>query len=80
MLFEVLSYEEVLEDSEVMRHLESALLQLAHTHELGLSEGGRYPGIYHLMAHSNPLLRSLVPPPPPRPLPTHALLPGPFLD
>ena len=59
-LFEVLSFEALMDDAAVMAALETALLNLSEHHDLALSEGGRYPGIYRLLAHSSQPVRSLV--------------------
>lgn len=62
VLFEVLSFESLLEDAGVMQAAEAAILALSEHHDLALSEGGRYPGIYRLLAHSNHRIRTLVMP------------------
>lgn len=59
-LFESLSFEELLEDAGVAAALEAALVQLAPSHELQLAQGGRYPGLYRLLAHPNSAIRSIV--------------------
>lgn len=59
-LFEVLSFQELLDDADVCATVETALLALSKEHDLALTEGGRYPGLYRLLAHSSPELRSLV--------------------
>ena len=57
---QALSFESLMDDAAVMAALEAALLALNDSHDLALAEGGRYPGIYRLMAHGNPKLRALV--------------------
>ena len=59
-LFEALSYGEMLDDAAVAAALESALLHLAPKLDLDLASGGRYPGLYQLMAHRSPEIRSQV--------------------
>ena len=59
-LFEVLSFEALLEDAGIATALEAALLQLAPSHELQLAQGGRYPGLYRLLAYPNSAIRSIV--------------------
>ncbi len=59
-LFEALSFHTLLDDVEVNRALESALLRLSQHHDLALADGGRYPGLYRLLAHDNQKLRLLV--------------------
>ena len=59
-LFEVLSFEALMDDAAVMAAVEAALLTLSEHHDLALSEGGRYPGLYRLLAHSSQPVRSLV--------------------
>lgn len=54
-LFEVLSYDWLLEDAGVNRAAAAALLHLSVSHDLALAEGGgRYRGLYRLAAHPNP--------------------------
>ena len=60
VLFEALSFEWLLEDAGVMSAAEAAILALSEHHDLALSEGGRYPGIYRLLAHSNQEIRTMV--------------------
>lgn len=43
-----------------MAALEAALLHLAPSVDLQLSNGGRYPGVYRLLSHENSQIRSLV--------------------
>ena len=50
----------MLDDAAVAAALESALLHLAPKLDLDLASGGRYPGLYQLMAHRSPEIRSLV--------------------
>ena len=59
-LFEALSYEALLDDQEVVSEMEKAFMRLSAHHDLALTEGGRYPGVYKLLAHKNSGLRSLV--------------------
>lgn len=59
-LFEALSFDGLLDDDEVMSEMEQALLKLSTYHDLALTEGGRYPGVYKLLAHETPSLRALV--------------------
>lgn len=61
-LFEALSFEVLLEDAGVAAALEAALARLAPSHELQLAQGGRYPGLYRLLAHPNSAIRSIVGP------------------
>lgn len=59
-LFEVLSFPGLLDDLKVNQALESALLHLKQSHELALTDGGRYQGLYRLMAHPSPQIRAMV--------------------
>ena len=59
-MFEALSFHRLLDDTEVNKALESALLGLSQHHDLALADGGRYPGLYRLLAHDNQKLRLLV--------------------
>ena len=59
-LFEVLGFDELLEDAGVLGSLEGALLRLAPAHELDLASGGRYPGLYRLLGHHSADLRAMV--------------------
>ena len=59
-LFEALSFEALLEDAGVAAALEAALVKLAPSHELQLAQGGRYPGLYRLLAHPNSTIRAIV--------------------
>ena len=59
-LFEALSYDELLEDAGVAAALEAALTHVNDTHDLQLSNGGRYTGLYRLLAHSSKEFRELV--------------------
>ena len=61
-LFEALSYWEMLDDAGTAAALEAAVLHLAPKLDLDLASGGRYPGLYQLMAHRSPEMRSLVSP------------------
>ncbi|KAK9830550.1 hypothetical protein WJX72_012414 [[Myrmecia] bisecta] len=61
-LFEALSYDSLLEDREVMQKLQAALLHLSRSCELAWADGGRYPGLYRLMAHPDTAVRSLIAP------------------
>ena len=61
-LFEALSYGEMLDDAGTAAALEAAVLHLAPKLDLDLASGGRYPGLYQLMAHRSPEMRSLVGP------------------
>ena len=61
-LFEVLSFHTLLDDAEVNAATEAMLLGVSQHHDLALSEGGRYPGLYRLLAHHNQQLRLLVNP------------------
>ena len=60
VLFETLSFADLLDDAEVINEMEQALLKLSKHHDLALTEGGRYPGVYKLLAHHNASLRALV--------------------
>ena len=60
VLFEVLSFQTLLDDAGVSIAADMALLALSQHHDLALSEGGRYPGLYRLLAHDNQKLRSMV--------------------
>ena len=59
-LFEVLSFPDLMDDMRVDKSLESALLHLKQSHELALTDGGRYQGLYRLMAHPGPQVRAMV--------------------
>jgi len=59
-LFEVLSFPDLMDDVRVNESLESALLHLKQSHELALTDGGRYQGLYRLMAHPGPQIRAMV--------------------
>ena len=59
-LFEALSFHTLLDDADVNKTLELALLMLSQHHDLALADGGRYPGLYRLLAHDNQKLRLLV--------------------
>lgn len=59
-LFEALSFHTLLDDADVNKTLELALLTLSQHHDLALADGGRYPGLYRLLAHDNQKLRLLV--------------------
>ena len=59
-MFEALSFHRLLDDAEVNKALELALLGLSQHHDLALADGGRYPGLYRLLAHDNQKLRLLV--------------------
>ena len=59
-LFEALSFHTLLDDAAVNAAVEQALLGLSEHHDLALAEGGRYPGLYRLLAHDNQKLRLLV--------------------
>ena len=59
-LFEALGYAELLEDAAVAAAMEAALCHLAPSFDLQLAQGGRYPGLYRLLAHSNSAVRSIV--------------------
>ena len=61
-MFEALSFHRLLDDAEVNNALESALFGLSQHHDLALADGGRYPGLYRLLAHDNQKLRLLVNP------------------
>lgn len=61
-LFEVLSFPDLMDDMRVNGSLESALLHLKQSHELALTDGGRYQGLYRLMAHPGPQIRAMVGP------------------
>ncbi|KAL0045065.1 hypothetical protein WJX82_006977 [Trebouxia sp. C0006] len=61
-LFEVLSFPDLMDDMRVNKSLESALLHLKQSHELALTDGGRYQGLYRLMAHPGPQVRAMVHP------------------
>ena len=62
-LYEVLSHSELLNDAEVTAAAATALVCLSRAFDLPLDGGGRYPGLYRLLAHSTPELHSLVRPP-----------------
>lgn len=49
-----------MDDMRVNKSLESALLHLKQSHELALTDGGRYQGLYRLMAHPGPQIRAMV--------------------
>lgn len=59
-LFEVLSFPDLMDDVRVNGAVESALLHLKQSHELALTDGGRYQGLYRLMAHPSPQIRAMV--------------------
>ncbi|KAA6418570.1 MAG: hypothetical protein FRX49_11515 [Trebouxia sp. A1-2] len=61
-LFEVLSFPDLMDDVRVNGAVESALLHLKQSHELALTDGGRYQGLYRLMAHPSPQIRAMVHP------------------
>lgn len=62
-LYEVFSYPELLEDQEVMTSLATTLLHLAQDYDIrDLAEGGRYGGLYAMLAHPEARVRSLVTP------------------
>ncbi|KAL0017843.1 hypothetical protein WJX77_008034 [Trebouxia sp. C0004] len=61
-LFEVLSFPNLMDNVRVNESLESALLHLKQSHELALTDGGRYQGLYRLMAHPSPQIRAMVHP------------------
>lgn len=50
----------MLDDAGVAAALQAALLHLAPKLDLDLASGGRYPGLYQLMGHRSPEIRSLV--------------------
>lgn len=62
-LYEVLSHSDLLDDAEVTAAAATALVCLSRAFDLPLDGGGRYPGLYRLLAHSKPELHSLVRPP-----------------
>lgn len=59
-LFEVLSFPELMDDLKINQALEAAFLHLKQSHELALTDGGRYQGLYRLMAHPSPQIRAMV--------------------
>ena len=59
-LFEVLSFPALMDDLRINQALEAALLHLKQSHELALTDGGRYQGLYRLMAHPSPQIRAMV--------------------
>ena len=59
-LFEALSFPVCLEDLQVNQALEAALLHLQRTHQLDLTSGGRYAGLYGLLAHPTAQIRAVV--------------------
>lgn len=59
-LFEVLSFPTLMDDLKINQALEAALLHLKQSHELALTDGGRYQGLYRLMAHPSPQIRAMV--------------------
>lgn len=59
-LFEVLSFPASMDNLKVNQALEAALLHLKQSHELALTDGGRYQGLYRLMAHPSPQIRAMV--------------------
>ena len=59
-LFEALSFPVCLEDLQVNQALEAALLHLQRTHQLDLTSGGRYAGLYSLLAHPTAQIRAVV--------------------
>ena len=59
-LFEVLGFDELLEDAGVHVALVEALLRLEPVQQLDLASGGRYPGLYRLLAHHSSAIRYLV--------------------
>lgn len=61
-LFEVLSFPSLMNDLGLNQALEAGLLHLRKTHDLALTQGGRYRGLYRLMAHPNPQIRAMVSP------------------
>ena len=61
-LFEVLSFPSLMNDLGLNQALEAGLLHLRKTHDLALTQGGRYQGLYRLMAHPNPQIRAMVGP------------------
>ena len=61
-LFEVLGFADLLEDAGVHAGLVGALLRLEPVLSLDLASGGRYPGLYRLLAHHSSEIRSLVRP------------------
>jgi hypothetical protein len=64
-LFEVIHYDALLEDAGLMGTVERALLHLAQAFDFQLAESGHPPGLYRLLGHPNPHLRTLVGCPPP---------------
>ena len=59
-LFEVLSFPDLMDNLKLNQALEAALLHLKQSHELALTDGGRYQGLYRLMAHPSPQIRAMV--------------------
>ena len=49
-----------MDDLKTNQALEAALLHLKQSHELALTDGGRYQGLYRLMAHPSPQIRAMV--------------------
>lgn len=49
-----------MDDLRINQALEAALLHLKQSHELALTDGGRYQGLYRLMAHPSPQIRAMV--------------------
>ena len=46
--------------AELTETVQQVLTRLDSTHDLALESGGRYPGLYRLLAHPSPTLRALV--------------------
>ena len=61
-LYEVLSYADLLDDAQVAAEAANVLVELSGVFDLPLDGGGRYPGLYRLLAHGNPELHALVRP------------------
>ncbi len=59
VLFEVLEYD-LAQDYMVNEALTKALTAMNASHDLDLSSGVRYKGLYRLLAHENPSVRSMV--------------------
>jgi sugar phosphate isomerase/epimerase len=57
-LFESICYLPQLDDDELVRLLTAALLIIYDTHGLDIAAGGRYQGLYFLLAHESAAIRA----------------------
>ena len=60
-LFEAMCYLPNLNDNELVKLLSSVLIELPKSHGLDIAAGGRYPGLYYLLAHESPQLPGSTP-------------------